>query len=123
MRILHVCSGIDPRAGGPPAVVLGLARGQVRCGLDVSVLSTFQKGADLSIADALRAGGVKVQLIGPAYTRLQWHPRLERAITQAVGNADIVHVHALWEEAQHRAATASRRRGVPYIITPHGMLD
>src|SRR5207248_2768534 len=61
--------------------------------------------------------------IGPAYTRLQWHPRLERAITQAVGNADIVHVHALWEEAQHRAATASRRRGVPYIITPHGMLD
>src|SRR5437588_595545 len=123
MRILHVCSGIDPRAGGPPAVVLGLARAQARCGLEVSVLSTFQKGADLSLADALGAGGVTVRLVGPALTPLLWHPRLKRAVSEAVGNADIVHVHALWEEAQHQAAAVSRRLSVPYIMTPHGMLD
>src|SRR5205823_9103283 len=33
------------------------------------------------------------------------------------------HIHALWEEIQHQAATTARGRCVPYIFTPHGMLD
>jgi glycosyltransferase involved in cell wall biosynthesis len=123
MRILHVCSGLDPRAGGPPAVVLGLARAQAAAGAEVGVLSTFQKDVDLSIGEALRAGGVRVEMVGPAISRLLWHPRLKRSMVEAVGRADVVHIHAVWEEAQHRAAAVARRLGVPYLMMPHGMLD
>jgi glycosyltransferase involved in cell wall biosynthesis len=34
-----------------------------------------------------------------------------------------VHIHALWEEIQHQAARIANNRGVPYLFTPHGMLD
>ena len=34
-----------------------------------------------------------------------------------------MHIHALWEEIQHRAARVARELGMPYVITPHGMLD
>jgi glycosyltransferase involved in cell wall biosynthesis len=39
------------------------------------------------------------------------------------GDADIVHIHGLWEEPQHVAAGTARRLDVPYVFTPHGMLD
>ena len=123
MRVLHVCSGLDPRAGGPPAVVLGLARAQAAAGAEVGVLSTFQKDVDLSIVEALRAGGVRVEMVGPGISRLLWHPRLKRSTVEAVGRADVVHIHAVWEEAQHQAAVVARRLGVPYLMMPHGMLD
>src|SRR5207237_6148022 len=35
----------------------------------------------------------------------------------------VVHIHALWEEIQHQAARICRMKKVPYVVTPHGMLD
>jgi glycosyltransferase involved in cell wall biosynthesis len=40
-----------------------------------------------------------------------------------IEKSDVVHIHALWEEPQHLAAQLARRVGIPYVITPHGMLD
>jgi glycosyltransferase involved in cell wall biosynthesis len=37
--------------------------------------------------------------------------------------ADVVHIHALWEEIHHQAARAARRARVPYLFRPAGMLD
>jgi glycosyltransferase involved in cell wall biosynthesis len=71
----------------------------------------------------MRANGVKVELIGPATGKLSRHPGLRAAVDAAVGRADVVHIHALWEEIQHQAARACRRIGKPYVITPHGMLS
>jgi glycosyltransferase involved in cell wall biosynthesis len=34
-----------------------------------------------------------------------------------------VHVEALWEEIQHQGAKIAHRLRVPYVISPHGMLD
>ena len=47
MRVLHVISSLDPKAGGPTAALLGLASAQVRAGLEVGVLATVRgEGAD-----------------------------------------------------------------------------
>lgn len=45
------------------------------------------------------------------------------AIGEAITGADIVHIHAVWEQVQHDAARIAYRKDVPYVITPHGMLD
>src|SRR5262249_48936832 len=42
---------------------------------------------------------------------------------EMVRQADVVHIHALWEEVQHRAARTAWQRGKPYLIRPCGMLD
>ncbi len=123
MRILHVISGIDPRNGGPTTALIGLASLQRAAGLDVRVTSTWQEKEAFRSAEQLEAAGVGVQMVGPAHGRLSRHPDLPRLIDQEVGGADVVHIHALWEEIQHQAAGAARRHGVPYIIRPCGMLD
>jgi glycosyltransferase involved in cell wall biosynthesis len=122
MRILHVISGLDPANGGPSFALEGFARALVREGLDISVAATWQNPSGFPLAERLRSGGVAVTLIGPARGKLSRHPQLPSIIRGAVADADIVHIHALWEDIQHFAARQAQRQRVPYVITPHGML-
>ena len=123
MRILHVISGLDPQNGGPTTALIGMAESQAAAGLDVTILATWKIPDGLPVAESLRAHGVKVVHVGPARGKLSRHPELAARTDEAIAAADVVHVHGLWEQVQHEAATAARRRGVPYVVTPHGMLS
>jgi glycosyltransferase involved in cell wall biosynthesis len=123
MRILHVISSLDRKAGGPPVALAGLARAQAELGANVAVVATYGAGADTSLADELRAAGVSVTLIGPATGKLQRHPEIKQTLRRLIGDADAVHIHTLWEEIQHQAACIARDLNRPYVFVPHGMLD
>jgi len=123
MRVIHVISGLDPEAGGTAAAAAGLAAAQAAAGLDVSMLATWTTPGALAAGEALKGKGITVRQVGPAKAPLSRHPELAAATAEAVSGADVVHIHALWEEVQHQAARAARRLGRPYVITPHGMLD
>jgi glycosyltransferase involved in cell wall biosynthesis len=124
-HVLHAISGINPMSGGTATALAALARAQVRAaGLRVSVVWTFRDAASDAAAEAeLRAGGVTSVGIGPCRGPLMWHHDLAGVLRHEIGGADIVHVHGLWEQIQHRAARVSRKLRVPYVVTPHGMLD
>jgi glycosyltransferase involved in cell wall biosynthesis len=123
MNVLHVISTIDPRAGGTTAAMAGMAESQQRAGLNVTVVATHTSDFNRTVADDLEARGVTVHLIGPCHTPLNWHPKIRPVLRSLIGQSDIVHIHAVWEEIQHRAARLAHKLGVPYILSPHGMLD
>lgn len=123
MRVLHVISSIDYTCGGPTRALVGLTAAQVKVGMDVAVISTARAGEAASAAPDLRAAGVRVEVLGPATGKLLRHPALVPVLGRGVAEADVVHVHALWEEIQHQACLLARRRGVPYLVRPCGMLD
>jgi len=124
MRVLHVISGLDSAGGGTTSTVLGFSSAQRAAGLDVSVVSsTTSLAAPAGNVEWLRQRGVEVELVGPARGPLQQHPGLRTALLRRLTNADVVHVHALWEDAQHQAALLCRRMRVPYVWLPQGMLD
>jgi glycosyltransferase involved in cell wall biosynthesis len=123
MRILHVSSSLDRRDGGPPVVLAGLAIAQARAGAVVTVAANFNTHTVSSLADTLREGGVSVSLIGPATGKQQRHPQIRPTLIKLIADADVVHIHTLWEDIQHQAAVISRRLKKPYVIVPHGMLD
>jgi glycosyltransferase involved in cell wall biosynthesis len=122
-RVLHVISGINPEHGGPTAALIGLSKSQTLAGKEVTVLSTWTTEAEVLMAATLRQAGVKVILVGPAHGPFQRHGALRREVWQAVARADVVHIHGLWEDIQHEAASAAARLGMPYIMRPCGMLD
>ena len=122
MRVLHVISNDDSRAGGPAVAMSGLCKAQRAAGLDVAVLATFRSDSRHDLADELRAGGVDVTLIGPTHGPLAAHPQLAAAAQTAVAAADVIHIHALWESVQYEAAKSAQRAAKPYLFTPHGML-
>lgn len=123
MRILHISTGLDPRTGGPGVALIGLSMAQVRAGLDVSILVAWSQGSDSSSMHRLQEAGIRIIRVGPVTGRLQRHPDMPRLMAEAVANADVIHIHALWSEVQHQAAVTAQRMGKPYVITPHGMLD
>ena len=131
LRALHVIPGLDPRDGGPPASVSRLALAQRAAGASVRVLTAAAPGSDRRVIDRLRAGGVRVDVLPAAGRRFAGRVgggrvgggRLWSAAgAAAVAGVDAVHLHGLWEEAQPRLARAARKAGVPYVVSPRGML-
>ena len=123
MRILHAISGIDPRNGGPTNALIGLAAAQVRAGLNVCVIATWQEMDAFTSAKRLEGLDVGVRMIGQAQGKLSRHPDLIRSLEEELAQTDVLHVHAVWEEIQHQACRAAQRMSKPYVVTPHGMLD
>ena len=121
--MLHAISGIDPRNGGPTNALIGLTAAEVRAGLDVRVISTWRERDAFRSAARLEELGVKVRMVGQAQGKLSRHPQLRTNLLDVVAAADVVHVHAMWEQMQHEACRAAQTLQKPYVFTPHGMLD
>ena len=112
MRIVHAISGIDPQNGGPTSAIIGLASAQVRAGLDVRVVATWQFRDAFQSAEKLEALSVGVRMIGPARGKLSRHPDLAANLEEELKSAQVLHIHAVWEEIQHQAARAACRLSV-----------
>lgn len=123
MNILHVISSLDARAGGPPAALRGLALAQKIHGLGISVATTHRADQEAAFEEELKDAGITIHSVGPVHSKLGTHPNLRRTLAKAISETDILHIHGIWEDIQHKAAVEARKQGRPYIISPHGMLD
>lgn len=104
MRALQVIAGIARKSGGPTRSVKGLCRALDRAGVEVTLM--VLGGTD----EFENSGGVKVV----------YGVRTEREFIQGF---QLVHLHGLWNPKLHQVAAACRRAGVPYVVSPRGMLD
>ncbi len=123
MKVLHAISGVDAVNGGPTNALIGLTSAQVRAGLEVKVIATWQDLEAHRSAERLTQLGVGVRMIGPARGKLSRHPEIVPALEEELASAEVVHVHAVWEEIEHQTCRAAQRLRRPYVFTPHGMLD
>jgi len=116
LQILHGIGSLDPKTGGPPAVVMGLAAAQADLGHEVTVICGDGAAARSRIDAALERyrghEGIEVRYDGS-----------EGGLPGAVDAADFLHLHGVWEKLLLRAAGRMRQRDKPYAVTPHGMLD
>jgi glycosyltransferase involved in cell wall biosynthesis len=128
LRILHVVASYYPavRYGGPIRSVHGLAAATARRGHDVHVYTTNVDGdsvLDVPVDRPVLLDGVKVHYFPvPALKRLYWSPALERQLRTSIAGFDVVHIHAVYLLPMRAAARAAARMGIPYVVTPRGML-
>ncbi|XAM00174.1 glycosyltransferase [Phycisphaeraceae bacterium D3-23] len=122
MNVLHIIPSIDPLDGGPSSAVVGLAQAQHRAGLGVTVITGARPGTDLRLIDRLRAGGVGVTTLKDPGGLFNCPTPMREALRTRIAEADIAHIHALWEPLLHYAAREARRQDRPYLVRPCGML-
>lgn len=112
--------------GGPPRSILGLCQALRRAGVEASVFTTTANGQeDFPVSNELQIyEGVPVR-----YFQRRWPKRFfavqglaEALIAEAV-NFDLLHIHGLWNLTVWAAMRAARKVGLPYLISPRGMLD
>jgi glycosyltransferase involved in cell wall biosynthesis len=123
LRILHVIPWLHARYGGPVTALLGLATAQAEVGLDVRILATDPENAGERLKPELAARGISLQAIHPVTGPLLRSPQIPKVVSAACSEADIIHIHALYEEIQHQAALHARQFHKLYLIRPCGMLD
>ena len=129
MRVLHITAYYAPAYvyGGPPRSIHGLVLALQRQGVDVDVYTTDANGSTRLSPQVTSRGdfeGVPVR-----YFERDWPARplgsrsLARALRDAVPAHDVVHIHGLWNRVVWAAAREARRAGVPYVVSPRGMLE
>lgn len=129
MRLLHVVASYLPamRYGGTIVSVHGLCRALAARGHDVHVYTTSVDGpndSDVPHGQPVDIDGVKVWYFrSSAFRRLYWAPDLAAALARNVPGFDVVHTHAIFLWPLWAAARAARRAGVPYVVSPRGMLE
>jgi glycosyltransferase involved in cell wall biosynthesis len=128
MKILHVVPTYLPatRYGGPIHSVHGLCRALVEAGHSVDVLTTSVDGdrdSDVPHGQPVDVDGVQVTYFRSRFgRRLYWAPAMEPALERIIDRYDVVHLHAVYLWPTNMAARVAVRAGVPYIVSPRGML-
>lgn len=106
--IVHLCNGLDPiRDGGMVPSILGMTGALAELGeKKTSVFTTTPSRRELLQIPP------NLGLFGP-----------EHDFRSAVRNAEVVHMHGLWQIQTRVGSREALRHGVPYIIAAHGMAE
>ena len=128
MRVLHVITAIPPVSGGPTSVLRALTAAQVVARLQVVVCTSDR---DNPSSRALDAGILRQSLVAEVDLQAfacEWSGpvlslSMRRWLHAHIADFDLVHVHGLYRFPPTYAAWLARRRGVPFVIRPHGNLD
>ena len=105
MKVLHVIPGLSRDSGGPSRSVQGLVAGLNAAGIETWLMALV-KGEEPWV------DGVTHFINGEPFEEV-----VERI------SPDIIHLHCIWSPAVHRCAVICRRKGIPYVIAPRGMLE
>lgn len=129
MKLLHVVASYLParRYGGTIVSVHGLCRALAARGHEVHVYTTSVDGPGNSPVPhgvAVPIDGVHVWYFESAWLRRIYRaPALGAALRRGVGGFDVVHTHAIYLWPLWTAAREAQRAGVPYVVSPRGMLE
>jgi len=118
MKILHIISDLNQMQGGPTSAVLGFAQAQGVLGHDVSIVATNE-----GFRASEMVASVKLRLYPCQRRQGHWSWQLARELPRWVTGADIVHIHDMWDHASWWGSKVCQDHGVPYVLTPHGMLE
>lgn len=113
------------RHGGPILAVHGLCRALAARGHAVTVLTTDVHGEgrlEVPLGRPVDVDGVKVRYFPVRSRRLYFSPSLGTAAREEMGRCDVVHLHSVFLWPTSAAARAAKRAGVPYVVSPRGML-
>jgi glycosyltransferase involved in cell wall biosynthesis len=128
LRILHVIPAYYPatRYGGTVSALRGLCAALVRRGHEVHIYTTSIDGPndlDVPLRQAVMLDGAAVHYFPiAALRRLCWSPAMAAALRGTIHTFDVVHLHSIFLWPTWAAARGARHAGVPYIVSPHGML-
>lgn len=120
MRAIVAVSSVSRKAGGVQDAVRRMTQCLVERGVGMRVLSLMDEFTDSDIGSW---APVQPEVFKPEWPA--WFGCSRGLLTTALrdGDADLGHVHGLWElpgVAIHRWA---KRWKKPYVVSPHGMLD
>jgi len=114
MKILTFISSLDINSGGPSRSVPMLVKGLVEFGVDVTLMTIRSKNMNVH---ALEGTTARLKVLEPSFTR--------KEIAQYLKDEKyhLIQIQSMWDWPYHKVMVEARKLGIPYIVTPRGMLE
>lgn len=115
MKIGHVISSIDKESGGTSTYIQLLANELAKdIGVNIATLKSFDP--------LLLNKNVNIFSAAKSFPKfLAFSAELKKYLNLL--ETDLFHGNGLWQYPVHAMATTAQKREIPYIISPHGMLE
>jgi len=127
MRLLITVPAIGSVYGGPSKTVIDTAKCLHDQGVLVDIVTTNANGlvsSDVPLQQWIPQEGYRIQYF--PYIRIgdyKWSSTFASWMFQHVTNYDLVHSNAIFSLPNVPVHWACQRHKVPYVMTPHGMLE
>jgi glycosyltransferase involved in cell wall biosynthesis len=121
VRIAHVTSSISRIGAGVSKVVRDLSEAQA--GND-DAIHIFTLMDQFTHVDQPNHAGITLSACPVTFApRFGYSRPLQRTLSEHAGSIDVIHLHGLWMYPNQAAGIIARKSAIPYIMSPHGMLD
>lgn len=128
MKILHITSAYLPayQRGGPVHSIHNLCKELASIGHEITVFTTNKslwERKDIRLFEETYIDGVRViycRALGRC--RYSYPKGLLDLMQNSIGKYQLIHIHGVYSFSFLIASMVARKNGVPYIITPRGML-
>ena len=114
MKVLTFVSSLDLKSGGPSRSVPLLVKGLAELGVDIALMTIRSENMNIH---ALEGTTAKLKLFEPSFSRKEIRQYL------IAEGFDLIQIQSMWELSYHKVMVEARKQGIPYIITPRGMLE
>jgi glycosyltransferase involved in cell wall biosynthesis len=131
VKILHVIPSVSPARGGTSRAILDMVHALQAVGIDVEIATTNDDGDNLLDVEL---GKLILYDRIPTYFFPRFSPSIPAIrefafswsftiwLLQNITRYDAIHVHALFSYTSTVTMTIARLRGIPYLMTAHGLL-
>lgn len=118
MKILQTIAGFGAKSGGTSTCTYDLLNAMHRQGCKVDLMTLTVKDT----SDRLMGKGEEwiKALPNDGISPYGYSCNMNRFLQQA--DYDLYHTNGMWMHCNHETCVVARKKGKPYIITPHGML-
>jgi glycosyltransferase involved in cell wall biosynthesis len=127
MKILIVVPALGDVYGGPSKVIIELAEALSNLRIDVDVVATNANGLtslQIPLNQWIKTKNYRIQYFDYwNFFDYKFTLSLTKWLYRHVSEYDIVHTHAIFSYPVLPAYWASQKNKIPYVVTPHGMLE
>jgi len=127
VKVLHVIPSVSEKHGGPSYALVLLAKASQQQAVEVTVATSDDDGSrarlNVPLGRPVERDGVIHFFFRRDLLPYKISFALTRWLNRYLADFDIVHIHALFSFSSLAAARAARKRGVPYIVRPLGVLN
>lgn len=114
MKILSFVSSLDLACGGPSRSVPMLVKGLAELGVDITLMTIRSKDMN---THALEGTTAKLKVLEPSFSKKDIAKYL------ADEKFELIQIQSMWDLPYHKVMVEARKQGIPYIVTPRGMLE
>lgn len=124
IQILHTIAGIHPESGGTSRVVVDLADALCESvAIQPVVITQSVQGEQTVESLNLRVQHIIAKT--NSLTAIRLGLPFRRTLKKEVNKSEnlLIHNHGLWMAVNHWACRIARKRNIPLVLQPHGMLE